>query len=311
MMKYNLSYILIAVFLFYGCGPDDEVIETVAQPEALNKVDLLINGVPPENAIRNLSASVCCDRAIYVSFTHHVENGVSGSFGGSGLDLSLDRSGRLQGLSYRSYAPSAQYYSAYFTPASTITISDFELIENELLRFKISGQIFKETHNFFEQPEFVTIEAVIEIKKFVNCSGCNSVVDSFSNTNDFIFYNFSQSRQGNDIWYTARTNNGYQIEFDNLTQRLSDMPLGTYAFGENASMERINFRKFIGVPRAFTWMILPQEWIEYKTSGSFEIYEKVRLDNGQRVARVKFNVTAKENDVVVYEFRDAQLQTGF
>lgn len=89
------------------------------------------------------------------------------------------------------------------------------------------------------------------------------------------------------------------------------MPLGVYTFNENSTTERINFRKFIGQPRALTQNIIPQEWLTYDTSGSFEIVERNRLSNGHRITKIIFNLVASENNVVIHTFNSGIIETHF
>jgi hypothetical protein len=86
------------------------------------------------------------------------------------------------------------------------------------------------------------------------------------------------------------------------------MPLGVYEFNETSTSHRIDFRKFIGVPRAFSNSIIPQEWLKYETSGSFEIIERQQIGS-ETVTKVKFNLTAKHNSEVVFQITNALLET--
>jgi hypothetical protein len=86
------------------------------------------------------------------------------------------------------------------------------------------------------------------------------------------------------------------------------MPLGVYEFSETATSHRIDFRKFIGVPRAFSNSIIPQEWLKYDTSGSFEIIERQQIGS-ETITKVKFNLTAKHNNEVVFQITNALLET--
>lgn len=140
-----------------------------------------------------------------------------------------------------------------------------------------------------------------------------TVIHFFSsiNTNDdFVFHSLTRSQQGNNISYFAYANSGYHIEFINFNENFRNMPLGVYSFDENTTTERIDFRKFVGVPRAFSLSIIPQEWLKYDTSGNFEILERLQIGS-ETVTQIKFNLTAKENGAVIFEINDALIQTQF
>lgn len=298
------------LFISFSCSSDDETTPTITEePTSRNKIDLKINGLPPVNGIKDLTATFCCNDKITVSFDHWISTPNGLGYGGTAFSLSLDKNGNLIGLWYKDYThPNNEFESAYFIPVSTLTIENFQFVENQLLKFKISGQIFKRTYNFFTAPETVNIDANIEIKDFITCT-CSFFISKLTTNNSFKFHQITKTEQGTNIRYEANTNNGYQIEFKNFNQYLSNMPIGTYTFNENSTTHRIDFRKFIGVPRAFYMTIIPQEWLQYETSGSFEIFERYQV-NGQTVAKVRFNLVAKENGVIVHVFNNGVFKTA-
>jgi len=306
-MKTNFKLLLFTLTLIYSCTSDDIEEETIPEEPIKNNIELKINGQPSPNRIRGLSASVCCSKELSISFDNLVDTENGNYYGGIGMNLELDTNGNLLSLWYQSYGPRQEYYSPFFYPTATLNVTDFEFIENEILKVNLSGQIFKRSYNFYEEPETATIDAEIEIKDFHTCI-CNTYLSNISNYNDFIFNGLTRTKQLNNISYHAYTTNGYQLEFLNFNEYFRDMPLGVYEFDENSTSQRIDFRKFIGVPRAFYSTIFPEEWLQYKTSGSFEIMEKVQIGN-DLVTKVKFNLTAKHNDEVVFQFNNAILQT--
>ncbi|WP_424493268.1 hypothetical protein [Salinimicrobium sp. GXAS 041] len=308
IMKINFTFLVLVLALIYSCSSDDIDAESIPEEQIKNKIELKIDGVPPENSIRGLSATLCCDRKINVSFEHLVNYGESDAYGGNGLSLSLDVNGNLIGLSYNSYNPNEEYVSPYFTPTSTLKVTDFEFVENEILKFRINGQIVKDTYNFYAEPESVNIKAEVEIKDFNNCT-CSSFSSKLTSNNDLNFHSVTRTQQGTDIRYLAYTNNGYQIEFKNLNETLRNLPLGVYSFDENSTSPRIDLRKFTGVPRAFIYSIIPEEWLRYETSGNFEILERQQLNSGEIVTKVKFNLIAKDHNEVIFEFENAMLET--
>ncbi|MBZ9629754.1 hypothetical protein LB465_03100 [Salegentibacter sp. LM13S] len=306
-MKNNYKLLLLVLILIYSCNSDDIEEEIITEEPINNKIELKINGQPSPNRIRGLSASVCCSKALNISFDNLVDTENGNYYGGTGMYLELDTNGNLLSLWYQSYGPRKEYYSPFFDPTSKLNVTGFEFIENEILKVNVSGKIFRESYNFFDAPEAVTIDAEIEIKDFHTCN-CNSYLSNISNFNDFIFDGLARRQQPNDISYYANTNNGYQLEFLNFNETFKNIPLGVYVFDENSTSHRIDFRKFIGVPRAFQNSIVPEEWLQYETSGSFEIIEKVQI-GGELVTKIKFNLIAKENNEVVFEINNAILQT--
>lgn len=303
----NLFKALLLLLVFTAsCSTDDVADEIITELPANNKIDITINGEPPVHTIRDLTASFCCSNRISVSFNLRNE---SNGTGRSSFWVSLDKNGNLLGLGYNDFKnPSTDFYSPFFTPTSTLTITDFEFVENQILKFKVSGEIFEETHNFFTIPEPTDITATIEMTDFHKCS-CNTFSSSLQLSDDYIFSRFTRSTIGNDIRYFSHANNGYQVELTNFTNSLRNMPVGIYNFDENSTTERINFRKFIGQPRAFSYTIIPQEWLTYDTAGSFEILERTRQSNGQLVTKVKFNLVVSENNVVIHQFSNGIIET--
>lgn len=307
-MKHILkTTVLIILFLNFSCSSNDDsnkIIEEIST----NKINFKINGLVPANSIRGLSASYCCENEISVSFEHWVANSDGLGSGGSAFNLLLDKSGNLIGLWYKDYThPNNVFESPYFVPISTLNIENFQFIENQVLKLKFSGKIFKRTYEFSTAPESVNIEADIEIKEFTNCI-CDSNFSKITTANGFNFHDVTKRQQENEISYFANTNDGYQLEFLNFEESIQNMPLGIYEFDENTTSQRIDFRKFIGIPRAFSLNIIPQEWLKYETSGSFEIFERQKLNNGKIITKVKFNLIAKNNNEVVFEFENAILE---
>lgn len=310
-MKNILKTTLFLLLIFnFGCSSDDDSKKVIEEIPTNNKIDLKINEVPPIHSIRNLGASYCCENQITISFDHWVATSDGLGSGGSAFNLVLDKNGNLIALYYKDYThPNNVFESPYFTPISTVNIENFQFIENQILKLKVSGQLFKRTYDFFEAPESVTIEADIEIKDFTNCT-CIPLIRKITTDNGFNFHNITKTQQETDISYSANTNDGYYLEFSNFTESFRNMPLGVYEFDENTTtLPRIDFSKFIGVPRAYYPIIFPQEWLKYETSGSFEIIEKQQTNNGQVVTKVKFNLIAKHNNEVIFEFEDAILET--
>lgn len=309
-MKRALKFLFIlSALTFIGCSSDsmieNEIVEETISP---NKIDFKINGQPPTHSIKSISATLCCDEKLSVSFNHHVNTTNGAGYSGSAFSLTLSKEGDLLGLNYKDFLqPSSEYYSPFFTPKSTLIVEDFEFVENQFLKFKISGQVFKKTYNFFAAPEFINIEATIEIVDFHVCN-CNSFFSTLTTHDDFVFHSLTRHQQGNYISYSAYANSGYHIEFINFNENFRNMPLGVYSFDENTTTERIDFRKFVGVPRAFSLSIIPQEWLKYETSGNFEILESLQIGS-ETVTQIKFNLTAKENGAVIFEINDALIQT--
>jgi len=306
-MKSNLKFLFFLSLFTFSCSSEDTFFE---EPLILNKIDFKINGQKPTNEIRNITSVFCCNENLFVDFDHWVPTSNGLGYGGSAFTIKLDKNGNLLALYYKDYThPNNEFYSPFFIPNSTLNIENFEFVENTILKFEINGKIFKKTNNFFETPEFVNIDADIEIRKFNTC-GCNSFYSRITNIYNFNFYSITKTEQANDIKYFAHTNNGYQIEFLNFNQPFRDMSLGVYNFDENSTSNRIDFRKFIGVPRAFTHMIISQEWLKYETSGNFEILEKNQQSNGEIVVKIKFNLIVKENNNTVYELTNALFETS-
>lgn len=306
-MKYSSKLFLFVIVFILSCKSDDFTEEINTDDIVKNKIDFKVNGETPENTIHNLSASLCCSNKINISFVHRFNNGQSGSYGGTGLNFAMDKDGNLLGLTYNTYSPNNKYHSPFFTPISTVNISDFEFTENQILNVKIDGRLFKKTYNLYDEPDFIDIEADIEIKDFNNCI-CNSFTSKITNDNELVFHKITRRQQANDIEYFAHSNNGYHIELINLNERIRNMPLGVYEFDETSTSQRINFRKFIGTPRAFSFSIIQDEWLKYDTSGSFEIFNRQQIGN-DLVTSVKLNFVAKHNNEIVFEFNDTILQT--
>lgn len=206
------------------------------------------------------------------------------------------------------------YYSPDFVPSSTVTISEFEFIENTKLKFKFNGQLFKRKYNLTLQNETVQIEGNIDVKKFSK-NKCNTFLNFITLNNNIKFSNITRINENNlpspAIRYEGFSLNGYNINIKNLNRNLPDLPIGTYAFSNNSKTEKIEFRKYIGLPKSFsTIYIIPSDWILYETQGSFTILEKSTM-NGFQVVKIKLNFTASRNGIIEYTFNDADFITAY
>ena len=133
--------------------------------------------------------------------------------------------------------------------------------------------------------------------------------------NNIKFSNITRINDNNltssSIRYEGNSLNGYNINIKNLNQNLPDLPLGTYSFSNNSTTEKVEFRKYVGLPKSFsTSIIIPSDWILYETQGSFTIVEKT-LINGFKVVKIKLNFTASHNGIVEYTINNADFITAY
>jgi hypothetical protein len=162
--------------------------------------------------------------------------------------------------------------------------------------------------------ETITIEGNVEIKKFID-SQCNTFVNYMTLNNNIKLSDISRINQNNQqnliVRYEGTSLNGYNIILKNLNQNLMEMPLGTYSFSNNSINEKIEFRKFIGIPKSFsTTTLIPTDWTLYETQGSFTITEKTII-NGFQVVKLKLNFTATKNGTVEYIFTNSDFITAY
>ena len=240
------------------------------------------------------------------------KNNVTGDL----IVFNLTKQGELKSIYFadKSGEFRKDYYSADFIPSSTITISEFEFVENTKLKFKFNGQLFKKKYNLNQQNETIEIEGNVEIKKFSE-NICNTFVNFITLNNNIKFSNITRINDNNltssSIRYEGNSLNGYNINIKNLNQNLPDLPLGTYSFSNNSTTEKVEFRKYVGLPKSFsTSIIIPSDWILYETQGSFTIVEKT-LINGFKVVKIKLNFTASHNGIVEYTINNADFITAY
>jgi hypothetical protein len=303
--------ILLIIILNISCSNDlinDEDISVIENP---NKVSLNINGLSTTENISEISSYFSCDRDLNVTVTSK-RNNVTEDL----IVINLTKDGTLKSVYFADKSGNFRqdYYSPDFIPSSTITISEFEFIDNTKLKFKFSGQVFKKKYNFLAPNETITIEGNVEIKKFID-SQCNTFVNYMTLNNNIKLSDISRINQNNQqnliVRYEGTSLNGYNIILKNLNQNLMEMPLGTYSFSNNSINEKIEFRKFIGIPKSFsTTTLIPTDWTLYETQGSFTITEKTII-NGFQVVKLKLNFTATKNGTVEYIFTNSDFITAY
>jgi hypothetical protein len=303
--------ILLIIILNISCSNDlinDEDISVIENP---NKISLNINGLSTTENISEISSYFSCDRDLNVTVTSK-RNNVTEDL----IAINLTKDGKLKSVYFADKSGNFRqdYYSPDFIPSSTITISEFEFIDNTKLKFKFSGQVFKKKYNFLAPNETITIEGNVEIKKFID-SQCNTFVNYMTLNNNIKLSDISRINQNNQqnliVRYEGTSLNGYNIILKNLNQNLMEMPLGTYSFSNNSINEKIEFRKFIGIPKSFsTTTLIPTDWTLYETQGSFTITEKTII-NGFQVVKLKLNFTATKNGTVEYIFTNSDFITAY
>ena len=303
--------ILIFAALTVSCSNDDSVIENTEIIEKSNQIDIKIEGISCNDNIANVSAFFNCNQNLNIS-VNSKKNNVTQEL----ISINLTKEGELKSVYFADLRGNFRqdYYSPDFIPSSTITITDFEFIENTSLKFKFSGEVFKLKYNFQEPNETIQIEGSVEINEFSK-SICNAFINFITLDNNIKFSNISRLSQGNppnsNIRYEGNSLNGYNINIKNLTENLTDMPLGTYEFSDNSTTEKIEFRKYIGLPKSFsTTFLIPSDWLVYETQGSFTIVEKTTI-NGFPVVKIKLNFTASSNGIIEHTFNNAEFITSY
>ena len=311
--KENMKKIIVLVIgvLISSCSNDNLIDENSEVLENLNNVELKINGVNSVDNIVDINSYYSCATDLNVTVTSK-KNSVTEDL----IVFNLTKQGELKSIYFadKSGEFRKDYYSADFVPSSTITISEFEFVENTKLKFKFNGQLFKKKYSLNQQNETVEIDGNVEIKKFSE-NICNTFVNFITLNNNIIFSNITRINDNNlpssSIRYEGNSLNGYNINIKNLNQNLPDLPLGTYSFSNNSTTEKIEFRKYVGLPKSFsTSIIIPSDWILYETQGSFTIVEKTII-NGFQVVKIKLNFTASQNGIVEYTINNADFITAY
>jgi hypothetical protein len=297
--------------LISSCSNDNSIEENNEILENLNNIELKINGVNSVDNIVDVNSYYSCDTDLNVTVTSK-KNSVTEDL----IVFNLTKQGQLKSIYFadKNGEIRKDYYSADFIPSSTITISEFEFIENTILKFKFNGQLFKKKNSLTQQNETIQIDGNVEIKKFTE-NLCNTFVNFINLNNNINFSNITRINDNNltspSIRYEGNSLNGYNIKIKNLNQNLPDLPIGTYSFSNNSTTEKIEFRKYVGLPKSFsTSIIIPSDWILYETQGSFTIVEKTTI-NGFQVVKIKLNFTASQNGIVEYTINNADFVTAY
>ena len=306
----KIIFLLMGV-LISSCSNDNSIEENNEILENLNNIELKINGVNSVDNIVDVNSYYSCDTDLNVTVTSK-KNSVTEDL----IVFNLTKQGQLKSIYFadKNGEIRKDYYSADFIPSSTITISEFEFIENTILKFKFNGQLFKKKNSLTQQNETIQIDGNVEIKKFTE-NLCNTFVNFINLNNNINFSNITRINDNNltspSIRYEGNSLNGYNIKIKNLNQNLPDLPIGTYSFSNNSTTEKIEFRKYVGLPKSFsTSIIIPSDWILYETQGSFTIVEKTTI-NGFQVVKIKLNFTASQNGIVEYTINNADFVTAY
>jgi hypothetical protein len=305
--------ILLALVTSISCSDDVTVNQESANPEIKNKIDLKINGVISNENITSVNASFSCGNQLNI-WVESKKNNVTKEI----IKIKLTNTRELkyiQLICEDNNNITENFYSPDFIPSSTINISNFQFIEAKTLKFKLNGTLFKKKYSLLEANKTLDINVDFEIKDFTPHT-CNAFINTLNLNNNINFTNLSRTvdsnLQFNNVLYTGVSLNGYHININNLNASLLDLPIGTYTFSDNSITEKIEFRKYIGLPKSLSTSnnIIPSEWIKYETQGSFTILSKTII-NGFQVVKVQLNFTASQNGQVEHVFNDAEFITAY
>lgn len=303
----KILYIILAT-IYLSCSNDVKEDNLALSTIPENKFDLSINGNEISKTIINPSAFFICNEKLMVSFDSKKNNVTSELF-----TIVLTKNGKIEYVQFvdKTLNFDQKYRTVDFIPSSTFNIDKFEFIENKVLKINFSGKLFQETDNYLQNSETIQINGQFEINEFGN-SICNSNNDFIKLNDDIYFSDISIISQGNqqdlNVKYNSNSLNGFNISFKNLNNFLKDMPIGIYNFSPNSNKEKIEFRKYIGIPKSFsTHIYIPNDWILYDSSGSFSIDEKVMINN-QMVIKGKINFTAIYNGIIEHTFVNADYE---
>lgn len=304
MLKMRKILSIILVIIFLNCSNDDVKENLPATEIEENNIELSINGTEISENILNPRAYLCDEKLTL--FFESKKNKVRSEL----FSMVLSKEGKLKYASFvdKTGNVDQHYRTADFIPSSTLNIETFEFVENEVLKIKFSGTLLEEIYNYLQGFKTIEISGQIEIKEFGK-SYCNSYNDFIKLSNDIYFDDISILSQGYSddriVEYTSNSLNGFNISFENFTKFIKDMPIGTYNFNPNSIEEKIEFRKYIGIPKSFANHIyLRNDWIVYETSGSFTIDEKVMVNN-EMVIKGKLNFNAAHNGIIEHTFVNA------
>jgi hypothetical protein len=293
-----------------GCSSDDTPLNNPVEELPKNTVDLEINGTTIEDEVINISSFYSCNERLFVSVSSKY-NGVTSEL----FTITILKTGEIISAAFYNKLNGSRtnYRTADFIPGSTITIEEFEFVENEKLNIKLSGQLLKQTYNYSNTSETIDINGTISILKF-SVNNCNVYPDYIELNNEISFLNISRKSQGYNqdrlVQYESFSLDGYQIVFNNFNESLKDMPLGTYNFNDLGNSQKIEFAKYTGPPRNFsTSFLIPTDWKTYNCDGSFTIVENAQID-GFNVTTVTMNFTASYNGVIEYTFTNALFKTS-
>lgn len=308
-MKNSYIYLLFLFFAFLSCSTpanDNIIVETPVVANT-NTLELYVNGQKENEQLEIINASYfdCDTKSFSISVDSKV-NGISSYF-----KLDVTRDGIVRHMDFvdkKTNLSSVNYSTPDYISSSSVQLTTFEF--NELKRtvhLKFKATLYKESYNLYLPTQSILVEGELIINK-LSIGGCG-VHDSHINLDNNIKFDFiGNSYSGNNLnsmKYYDYSNNGYYISINNLNDFIYNKPLGTYTFGILSNTERIDFKKYIGTPKVYSYgYFLPSDWIDYQTSGSFIIEEKSEMFGGQKFVRGKLTLQVFEDGNLIHTFTD-------
>jgi hypothetical protein len=118
--------------------------------------------------------------------------------------------------------------------------------------------------NVNDTSETITVTRDIKIKEF-GVSICNVFKDFIELNNEIIFLDVVRKSQAINQNITVSSEstslNVESIQFKNYNQFIKDMPLGVYNFESLSNTEKIELKKYIGIPKYFSSNTgIPNDW---------------------------------------------------
>ncbi len=303
----KLFLLLLCVF-FFGCSSDDDFIDDSSYNiQDFNNVEFYADGNLVENDSIRISVNYCCNKTLRIDMTQ-----TGKELGRRNLmQMEMHKDGSVKRINYDLYNEPRSYRSPFFKiPNDFLNIEVFDFDEEAMdLHLKFTSSLLRYPTGF-PGPESIEIDVDLDAKIVHDCRctpGAQTMNDAYMELNpnfNFLYFNKGSSSQqfGPRLYrHRSRDVNGYRFTLYSKDFKIEDFEVGSYELNAENESPRVDFRKYIGEPHAYSNNIVPEEWEVYDINGVLEVVEK--LENG--LNRIKIDFTASKDGEVIYEFSDA------
>jgi len=306
---YRLCFVILGVLILVSCSENDDSILTEANREMTLNIDGELFEFKENEPYAVLGGNTNCNK---IFFNTLLSNDLALRF-----NIELLKNGQLVDAKIIQLTPESPHFIYYLTedfkPKSSFEISNFNFdpLSNDI-EFDFDGTLFREDDESFNDKKIVN--GSVRLKSYTDVDCSEKFLDYIEyKTETFEFFSTRATHGTNSenpyhkhvFW----SNNGHLLRI--IGERdFWDMPIGTYDFDENSSINKVFLSRYLGPTKATLERDYnEEEWEALETIGNFTIDQK--LEDGY-AKRIEGSITMEvfSNGQFLFSVENMKFKTG-